>query len=338
MRFPFWFALVAIAVGALCAASAQAAIQLNDYTLAFSDAAGAIPSFGGTLPANLAEVDSWQFLATAVVGFQDNDTSGSITKGDTFTDFIWIRITGFTNDDADGITPAGYGGYNGTAGAHELTLIAVLNGTQLTNAVGGVGSFSVDAAPLFDYWFDAFDDSSGHAYTKSTNTNLASYTDGIKVETSTDMLITGSGSQDQQTLPDGAIDLLLGLEDLLVDPLEFEKDFIVDGVLTGLKVDASELVVGIADANNNSVVFSDTVRNQFSTVLTGAAGNLTYAGVVPGLLNSFTVGGTTYDFGFTTSSDGSFNKAAIPEPASVIVWGLIAMFAAGFAWLRRRSV
>ena len=111
------------------AGSAQAlSVPVNDYTLNFSAASGALG--GPTIP-NLQHVDEMQFLASSILGFRDIDRSGGISTGDRFQDYLMLRFHTINNSSGSSITPLTYG--TGPGRTHEMTVKAAFSGVQISD-------------------------------------------------------------------------------------------------------------------------------------------------------------------------------------------------------------
>lgn len=301
-----------LAMGGL-ASSAQA-VDINDYTLNFSDASTAM---GGGAIANVLHVDEWKFTAFSVVGFYDNDGSKSITAGDKYEDFVNVRIDGFQDKFGNNISVPGYGT------THELSVITEFGGTQQVS--GPPGAYSVDFMKRFDVIFDTTTPT--NTFTPANTTVIGSFSNGLVVENGT--LIAGSGANNLTTLPDGTIDLIIKLNDLLhtmacgnTNCGYFEKDLLTDA---GILVDVGGLLLGLVDANN---------LGQYSS-LTGVAPGAPQKAVIDlkdaefanlgctydanGVPTCTGQGGKKFDFIFVTKSDGSLNK--VPEPGTLLLLG-----------------
>jgi hypothetical protein len=306
------YLITALGAGALALASTGAmAMPLNSYTLNFSAASSLL---GAAIP-DLNNVDEWQFLARSVVAFQDNDLSGGISTGDNFYDWVAVRVTGFTNVDGDDITPAGYGAT--AASTHEITLIARFGGVQT-----GANTYSVTFIDQFDFFFDA-----GGGFTFSTFNDLDSFSDGVLVETAD--LIAGGGNNTGPLNITGSLEMLLTLNDVLSTNPDTEGEFFeVDD--EGMPF-PMELILGIVDSDN-------TPQAPFNIAEFASYFGFTYGSFDAPLGFGLTgPDGTAFDFFIASSNDGSFNKAIVPEPGTMILLGSGLLGLAGVARRRQKS-
>lgn len=261
-------------------AGSGAAAPLNDYTLNFSAAGNTL----GATVADLDHVDEWQFLGESIVGFQDTDGSGGISTGDTFQDYVAVRVRAFTDLNANDITPLTYG--SGTGRNHEISLIARFSGSQIAPDV-----YRVDAIQQFDFFFDA-----GTGFTGTNFLNLNTFSNGTLVEQAS--LLGGGGVNTDPFLPNGTISLILGLDDILNTQTGANGEFFeVDNQGQPFPM---EFILGMVDSNNN-------VQTPFPV-----AAFESYFGINTA---------TDFDFFFATKNDGSFNKEIVPEPGTMVLLG-----------------
>ncbi|MEW6487392.1 MAG: PEP-CTERM sorting domain-containing protein [Thermodesulfobacteriota bacterium] len=304
------YLITALGAGALALASTGAfAVSLDSYTLNFSAASSLL---GAAIP-DLNNVDEWGFVANSVVAFQDNDSSGGLSAGDTFYDWVAVRVHSFFDSSTDTITPLTYG--TGPGRDHEITLIARFGGIQTT-----ANTYQVTFIDQFDFFFDA-----GPGFTGSTFTNLSTFADGLLVEQAE--LIASGGVNTDPTLITGTLSMILSLQDILhtqIDPATGDplgEFFEVDNDGNPFPM---ELLLGIVDANNNIQSIELASFASYFGFTVNADGTIDY-------------GAESFDFFFTSRNDGSFNKHIVPEPGTMILLGSGLLGLAGIARRRHKS-
>lgn len=203
------------------------ATALNDYILNLSAAA----DYLGATVDDIEHVDEWQFLAQSVLAFNDVGTEdGVLSVGDTFTNYVAIRITGITDSGDDELL---VGTDYGTA--YQLSAIISMSGTQTAE-----NSYTIESVNTFDVYFDA-----GSGYSYATFSDLDTFSDGLLVETAS--LISGGGVNTDPLQITGTLSLVLSLEDTLHTA--------VDGEYLELDSDGEpfemDLIMGIVDSNVN---------------------------------------------------------------------------------------
>lgn len=304
------------------------AVDVDDYTLNFSDA-GTVEGAVGL--SNLQNVDEWKVTAYSVVGFHDNG-DGKISKGDTFEDYILVRVDQFQDKFGTNITPSGYGT------SYELTALLDFDGTQT-----GANTYTLTTQYQFDVLFDA-----GAGFTQAQTNASGSFSDGTVVEQLTKLEAGGVNSS--PVLPDGTLDIVGRLTDVL-STLDcgggpgscgrFEFNF---KDINGNPLNDYALTLGLVDANNNAL-YSSLAGNRLGAGFDGSTNpNLVNQATINTIANAFadlTYGGGNsasgrggaFDFWFLTKSDGSFNKT-IPEPATLL---LLAAGLLGLGTSRRKG-
>ena len=295
---------------------------------------------GGAI-ANITGISSAQGLASSILGFHDTDGSGDITTGDRFEDFTVIRLSTFIDDASGDLTPGTYGSGNGRT--HEITIVTKFSGVQTTP-----NSYVIDNISRFDVYAD-FDTipGPGTSFTGSNFFNLDTFSNGTLVENGV-LGGASSGTNLSPTIPNGAIAVQVKLYDLLhtINGSYFELD---SADQSPLNTSGNMILTGLFDGNN----FVSPPAIPLGGLVTGSQidtnGPLVANGlvtVVKGFDQFFGLSGTQlangaitsltgFDFAFQTRSNISFSKnlTIVPEPTSVLVFGLLG----GLVAFRRRK-
>jgi hypothetical protein len=323
--------------------SSIANAQLLDWQVNFEDANAILGGNGvaGYDGGNSILINKYNITAESLVLFNDNDTSGNISAGDTFQDFIFYRINALESPDG-----------NNTDDRYAL------NQFQITGMVYGAGVQTsdneyvvTDAAIGFN--FDAPSSCSSLLGSCGGGTladwaNLGTFIDGEWVQYG---IGGGTGGNTAQGFPNGNIDLFFGLFDLLstescgedefCSPLElfdnpnYQPDPELGGPVGGsflanflLRSDTDNTACQTVASDGSSADIGGVTNECNSTVSGIAATWNAFAG------NVFPIVFENYDFGFQTISNGSAIKTAVPNPATAALLG-IGILAGGLA--RRRK-
>lgn len=261
---------------------------------------------GANTPALSPVTNELKFTAESVVTFKDLDGSGGISTGDTFKDYIFLRVDQMFKNGVN-VSDVRYGqGFNipGFEGNHEITIKIMATGHQVNPL-----EYVADSLTLMNWYFDGGTDAVGGGvlgYTAADFANLASIEDGTIVETSS--LIKGAGVN-ASLIPDGALNMTVSMNDILSTLGNYGEFEILSGNLTLLDI------TGTVDSNNNRCADSGG----------GAACSSTTATILAAF------GASADDYTFHTKSDGSFSK--VPEPATLTLLGIGML---GMGWKARR--
>lgn len=262
----------------LLSSSAYAYATLDDYTLNFS---GAAEHFEDEID-NVENVAEWQTRGRTFIGFDDNDGSNGVSEGDTFDNYFAIRVSEIQNSDGGTVSSSSYG--NSDDATHEMTILGYATGYQDTE-----NTFVIDSLPLLDIYFDA-----GEDFSQANFADLDTFGDGLNVETATDGLIKGGGTNEGGGDVSGTFDLFADLEDEM---------FTTTGEYFELDKDGDplpmELIFGVADSNTDA---GDIDVGAFETYFGFDADE-------------------DWNFYATADADGSIKKQVVPEPAAMLLFG-----------------
>lgn len=303
---------------------ANAAVE---HTLNFSDAAAADGQAALGIP-NVVGAYQWNFDFQAMSVFTDANNNNLPDPGESFQEWILVKVTDVADINLNPLTGPGTGDPNYRAN-HEITAAIQLTGTLGPYAIGSTtdSTFVVTGLPQFGIFFDA--GTAGVDYTPGTYGTNGTFTDGVLVETGT--LISGKGDQDTQTPFDGNLDLRIQLDDKLAELTRGQYlPFELDGFGAALVNELSTFAVGVTTSNPVLKNLTPTLRSDLAA-FAGYGGDVQTQ--IPGVTGFFD-GGQNQVVAFVAGS-GQFTKEIIPEPvtATMSMMGLGALAAGA---LRRR--
>lgn len=294
--------LLTAAVAAILIPGVSTASESWQLNYADANTAGAL---GIALNNQVSAVtDEYKVTLESVLGFTDNAAdagtanAGVISAGDTFVDHIYFSINNL------------FAGGSDTFDVDNNT-----NNTQLTGVIEATGTqidalnYTVDSAAI-SFYFDG-PQSGG---TDAQFSNLATFTDGLLVQTG-----TGAGAGVNSALiPNGASNINFSLNDILSTLGQFDEF----ELFTNPNLSLDQIVFETG---------SDNAACEDSVPVIGVPCFATEAGL-------FAASGdaNVYDFTFHVRSDGSAIKAlaAVPEPSSILMLG-IGLFGMGRISRRR---
>ncbi len=261
---------------------------------------------------DVQSVNQWQTAGWGYIDITDTDESGSVSAGDKFTDYNIYYVTSFKNASNSAVTSGNLNNTTGTgSNAYQITVEAILNGT-VTSTGNYTENFTFDSLVSANLYMDSSNDSDGLTLGDfSTASGLSDYLDSDAVLTGTSTVLGSSAGNNgylaMGSNGQGKYQVAIG-----IDEVNSYNGFLQDS--TG--DDLFEKWDGVA-------MYPDGDLTRLN------AASLDESKVEQAFIDHYGFTGNSLQFYTMSSQDGSIDLATIPEPTTLILFGIGLLSLAG---------